>query len=338
MTHLFGLRIICGQNEAKNKSLLAHFSMAMNMPNSAHAVIIAFFLCIFHPSNSLKAAEIQRHNLKNSLVPISVFKLTDDRAFYQESISLSNLLSISKLQSQGPLFDPADLVGNLQSDTIIQADDTNDIVTEDFSALITGSNILARVISVQDQANSEMRNVDTINSQKYFVSSESQTEIDPETGYALSASSLEQEGTIFTFIQRQNFVAFDYVGSQTMSWDIDLSLVCKCGFSTLQPFDGRGVFEFNFKTGTADLAGFSNNADVTGGLTIRSTFKSPTINVKLLSESAQATIVTNQSSKQTIDCTLDMLVSGPSANETTGQFIENINKLNDFLAVQFIGK
>jgi hypothetical protein len=136
------------------------------------------------------------------LVPISVFKLTDDRALYQKSISLSNLLSISKLQSQGPLFDPADLVSNLQSDTSIQADDTDDIVTEDFSALITGNNILARVISVQDQANSEMTNSDTINSHKYFVSSESQTEIDPEFGYALSESSLEQEGIMFTFIQR----------------------------------------------------------------------------------------------------------------------------------------
>lgn len=82
MTHLFGLRIICGQNEAKNKSLLAHVSMAMNMPNSARAVIIAFFLYILHPSNPLQAAEIQWHNLKNSLVPISVFKQTDDRALY----------------------------------------------------------------------------------------------------------------------------------------------------------------------------------------------------------------------------------------------------------------
>ena len=313
--------------------------MAMNMPYFAQAVIIAFFLCILHPSNPLQIAEIQRHNLKNSLVPIGVFKLTDDRALYQKSISLSNLLSISKLQSRRTLFDPVDLVSNLQSDTSIQANDTDDIVTEDFSALITGNTILARVISVQDQANSEMRNGDTINSQKYFVSSESQTEIDPETGYALSASSLEQEGTIFTFIQRQNYVAFDYVGSQTMSWDIDLSLVCKCGFSTLQPFDGRGAFEFNFKTGTADLTGsFSNDADVTGGLTIQTTFKSPTINAGLLSERAQATIVTNQSSEQTIDGTLDMLVSGPSANETTGQFIASSNKLNDFLAVQFIGK
>ena len=123
-------------------------------------------------------------------VPISVFKQTDDRALYQETISLSNLLTISKSQSQGPLFDPADLVSNLQSDTNIQADDTDDTATEDFSALITGNNILARVISVQDQANSEMTNGDTINSQKYFVSSESQTEIDPEIGYALSKSSL----------------------------------------------------------------------------------------------------------------------------------------------------
>ena len=57
MTHLFGFRIICDQNEAKNKSLLAHFSMAMNMPNSAPAVIIAFFLCILYPSNPLQAAE-----------------------------------------------------------------------------------------------------------------------------------------------------------------------------------------------------------------------------------------------------------------------------------------
>lgn len=170
--------------------------MAMNMPYSAQAVIIAFFLCILHPSNPLQIAEIQRHNLKNSLVPIGVFKLTDDRALYQKSISLSNLLSISKLQSRRTLFDPVDLVSNLQSDTSIQANDTDDIVTEDFSALISESNILARVLTVQDQANSEMRNGDTINSQKYFVSSESQTEIDPETGYALFASSVEQEGTI----------------------------------------------------------------------------------------------------------------------------------------------
>ena len=99
MTHLFGLRIICGQNKAKNKSLLAYFSIAMNMPYSARALIIAFFLCILHPSNPLQAAEIQWHNLKNSLVPISVFKLTDDRALYQKYIRLSNLLSISKLQS-----------------------------------------------------------------------------------------------------------------------------------------------------------------------------------------------------------------------------------------------
>ena len=83
------------------------------------------------------------------LVPISVFKLTDDWALYQKSLSLSDLLSISKLQSQGPLFDPADLVSNLQSDTSIQADVTDDIVTEDFSALITGNNILARIISVK---------------------------------------------------------------------------------------------------------------------------------------------------------------------------------------------
>ncbi|NCF47351.1 MAG: hypothetical protein GWP24_07270 [Alphaproteobacteria bacterium] len=41
-----------------------------------------------------------------------------------------------------------------------------------------------------------------------------------------------------------------------MSWDIELSLMCKCGFSTLQSFDRRGAFEFNFKTGTADLTGF----------------------------------------------------------------------------------
>jgi hypothetical protein len=61
-----------------------------------------------------------------------------------------------------------------------------------------------------------MTNCDTINSQKYFVSSESKTEIDPEASYFF-ASSPEQEGTIFTFIQRQNYVAFDYVGSQTMS-------------------------------------------------------------------------------------------------------------------------
>jgi hypothetical protein len=80
--------------------------------------------------------------------------------------------------------------------------------------------------------------------------------IDPKKGYALSASNLEQEGTIFTFIQRQNYVACDYVGSQTMSWDIEHSLMCKCGFSILQPFDRRGAFEFNFKTGTADLIGF----------------------------------------------------------------------------------
>ena len=64
MTHLFGFRIICGQNDAKNKSLLAHFSMAMNMPNSARAVIITFFLCILYSSNPLQAAEIQWHNLK----------------------------------------------------------------------------------------------------------------------------------------------------------------------------------------------------------------------------------------------------------------------------------
>ena len=82
MTHLFGFRIICGQNEAKNKSLLAHFSVAMNMPYSAPAVIIAFFLCILHPLSPLQAAEIHWHNLKNSLVPISVFKQTDDRALY----------------------------------------------------------------------------------------------------------------------------------------------------------------------------------------------------------------------------------------------------------------
>ena len=94
----------------------------------------------------------------------------DDRALYQKSISLSNLLSISKLQSQGFLFDPADLVSNLQSDISIQADNTDHIVTEDFSALIIGNNILARVISVQDQANSEMVNGDTTNSQKYVVS------------------------------------------------------------------------------------------------------------------------------------------------------------------------
>ena len=50
-----------------------------------------------------------------------------------------------------------------------------------------------------------------------------------------------------------------------MSWDIELSLMFKCGFSTLQPIDGRGAFEFNFKTGTADLTGsFSNVEDVTG--------------------------------------------------------------------------
>ena len=76
---------------------------------------------------------------------------------------------------------------------------------------------MARVISVLDQANSEMTNGDTINIQKYFVSSESQTETNPKIGYALSANSLEQEGTIFTFIQRQNYAPFDYVGSQTMS-------------------------------------------------------------------------------------------------------------------------
>ena len=113
-----------------------------------------------------------------------------------------------------------------------------------------------------------------------------------------------------------------------MSWEIDLSLVFKCGFSTIQPFDGRGAFKFNFKTGPAVLTGsFSNDADVTGGLTIQSTFKSHTINAGLLSERAQAIIVTNQSSKQTIDGTLDMLVSGPSANETAGQFIASTNKL-----------
>ena len=114
-----------------------------------------------YPSNPLQAAEIQWHNLKNLFVTISVFKQTDDRALYQESISLSNLLSNSKLQRQGSLFDATDLVSNLQSDTNIQADDT---ATEDFSALVTGNNISARVISVQDQANSEMRNGDTINS------------------------------------------------------------------------------------------------------------------------------------------------------------------------------
>ncbi|MEK9639387.1 MAG: hypothetical protein VW299_01440 [Alphaproteobacteria bacterium] len=104
-----------------------------------------------------------------------------------------------------------------------------------------------------------------------------------------------------------------------MSWDIDLSLVCKCDFSTLQPLDGRGAFEFNFNTGTAGLTGsFSNDANVTGGMTIQTTLKSPTINAGLPSERAQATIVTNQSSKQTIDGTLVILVSGPSANETTG--------------------
>ncbi|MEK9532708.1 MAG: hypothetical protein VW162_07375 [Alphaproteobacteria bacterium] len=118
------------------------------MPNSARAVIIAFFLCILYPSNPLQAAEFQWHYLKNSLVPISVFKQTDDRALYQESISLSNLLSNSKLQSQGSLIVATDLVSNLHSDTSIQANDTDDIVTEDFSALITGYNILARVISV----------------------------------------------------------------------------------------------------------------------------------------------------------------------------------------------
>jgi hypothetical protein len=59
MTHLFELRKIYGQNEAKNKSLPAHFSMAMNMPYSTRAVIIAFFLSILHPSNPLQAAEIQ---------------------------------------------------------------------------------------------------------------------------------------------------------------------------------------------------------------------------------------------------------------------------------------
>ena len=135
---------------------------------------------------------------------------------------------------------------------------------------------MARVISVQDQANSEMINGDTINSQKYFVSSKSQSNLDPKTSYALSASSLERESSTFTFIQRQNYVAFDYVGSETMNWDIELNLVCKCGFSALKLFDGRGVFEFNFKTGTADLTGsFSNDADVTGGLTIQSTFKIP---------------------------------------------------------------
>lgn len=63
-----------------------------------------------------------------------------------------------------------------------------------------------------------------------------------------------------------------------MSWDIELSLMCKCGFSTLQPFDRRGAFEFNFKTGTADLTGFfSNDADATDGLKMQSTLKSPTI-------------------------------------------------------------
>ncbi len=83
---------------------------------------------------------------------------------------------------------------------------------------------------------------------------------------------------------------------------------------------------------------FSNDADVTGGLTIQTTLKSPTINAGLPSERAQATIVTNQSSKQTIDGTLVILVSGPSANETTGQFIASTNNLDDFLADQFIGK
>ena len=92
---------------------------------------------------------------------------------------------------------------------------------------------MARVISVQDQANSEMTNGNPINSQKYYVSSENQTEIDPKIGYALSSSSLEREGTIFTFIQNQNYVAFDYVGSHKISRDIELSIVCKFGFSTL---------------------------------------------------------------------------------------------------------
>ena len=68
-----------------------------------------------------------------------------------------------------------DFVSNLQADTCILADDTDDILTQDFSALITGNNILARVISVQDQANPEMTNGDTTNSQKYYVSSENQT-------------------------------------------------------------------------------------------------------------------------------------------------------------------
>ena len=100
-----------------------------------------------------------------------------------------------------------------------------------------------------------------------------------------------------------------------------------------------GGFKFDFKTRTADLTGsFPNEADVIGGLTIQSTFKFPTINAGLLSERAQATIVTHQTSKQTVYGTLDMLVSGPSENETTGQFIASTNKLNDFLAVQFIGK
>lgn len=60
----------------QKKSLLAHFRMAMNMPYSARAANIAFFLCILHPSNPLQAAEIQSHNLKNPLVPISIFKPT----------------------------------------------------------------------------------------------------------------------------------------------------------------------------------------------------------------------------------------------------------------------
>ena len=99
----------------------------------------------------------------------------------------------------------------MQSDTSIQTLQTSDAETEDFSSLITGNNILACFISAQEHATLETTygDGDTINIQKYFVSSERQSEIDPETGYALFASSLEQEGKIFTFIQHQNYVALD---------------------------------------------------------------------------------------------------------------------------------
>ena len=297
-------------------------------------------LCLYYNfflSTQVFAAEIQWHRIKYQAThPLVIIQDEIYLPILPEQISpLGSTSSTPIIPEQNQLFDisqfadePPSAISNTDADTNSQ----NEIATQ--NAPIISTHFLARKIYPFSPSSTEI----FIN-EKHYQHSSTIVTIEPTSAYELSASTLSQEGDVFTILQQQNHIESEILSPELLSWNIDFNVICGCGFSSLKTFSGIGTFNVHFINGEANLIGnFNNLENITGNLEITSEYAHPISNIAMFSNEAEAKIATNLPYQNIIQGEIDILISGTTHNETTGQFNSYSSSINDFLAVQFIGK